>query len=76
MNRRNILSLSAIAALGLAMLPGAAVAQQKTIKEQLVGTWIVVSIVNTAKDGKKVDLWGANPKGTMMFDGSGHFAQS
>jgi hypothetical protein len=41
MNRRNIFSLSAISALGLAMLPGSADAQQKTLKEQIVGTWSV-----------------------------------
>jgi len=38
MNRRGILSLSAITAMGLALLPGNAVGQQKTLKEQLVGT--------------------------------------
>ena len=40
MNRRNVLSLSVATALGLALLPGSAVAQQKSLKEQLVGTWI------------------------------------
>jgi hypothetical protein len=46
MNRRNVLSLSAIAALGLAMLPGNVVAQTKSLKDQLVGTWIFVSSTN------------------------------
>jgi hypothetical protein len=36
MNRRNILSLFAITALGLAMLPGNALAQQKSLKDQLL----------------------------------------
>ena len=35
MNRRNIFGLSVIAALGLALLPGSALAQQKSLKEQL-----------------------------------------
>ena len=39
MNRRNILSITAITALGLALLPGSAVAQQKPLKDQLVGGW-------------------------------------
>src|ERR1700676_3652310 len=43
MNRRNILSLSAIAALGLSALPGNAVAQTKSLKDQLVGMWTLVS---------------------------------
>ena len=42
MNRRHIFSLSVIPALAL-MLPGAAMAQQKTLKEQLAGTWTAVS---------------------------------
>jgi hypothetical protein len=37
MNRRDIFGLSAIAALGLALLPGSAVSQQKSLKEQIVG---------------------------------------
>jgi len=43
MNRRCILSISAMTALGLALLPGSAVAQQKSLKETLVGTWTLVS---------------------------------
>jgi hypothetical protein len=39
MNRRSILGLSMMTALGLALLPGNAVSQQKSLKEQLVGTW-------------------------------------
>ena len=75
MNRRNILNLSGITALGFAMLPTGAIAQTKSIKEQIAGAWILVSNVNTAKDGKKSEPWGANPKGTLVFDGNGHFAQ-
>jgi hypothetical protein len=43
MNRRSILSISAMTVLALAVLPGSAVAQQKTLKDQLVGTWTLVS---------------------------------
>ncbi len=75
MNRRNIFTLSAITALGLALLPGAAVAQQKTLKEQLTGTWIVVSIDQTASDGKKEQLYGPNPKGIAVYDASGQYVQ-
>src|SRR3984893_16567938 len=38
MNRRNILTLSAIAAMGLTLLPSNIGAQQGTLKQQLVGT--------------------------------------
>jgi hypothetical protein len=74
MNRPNILTLSAITALGLALLPGSAISQQKTLKEQLVGTWTFVSSVNTRPDGSKFDAWGANPKGATIYDANGHYA--
>jgi Lipocalin-like domain len=74
MNRRSILSLAAMTALGIAFLPGSAVSQQKSLKEQLVGTWTFVSAVDVQKDGTKVDRWGANPKGILMFDGNGRYS--
>ena len=67
MNRRSILGLSAVAALGLAVLPGSAISQQKTLKEQLVGTWTLVSTDNTG-------AFGANPKGMLVFDGNGRYS--
>ena len=73
MNRRNILSLSAITALGFALLPGSAVGQQKSLKDQLVGTWTTVSWEQTNKDGSKFQRFGANPKGVNVFDANGRF---
>jgi len=74
MNRRCVFSLSAIAVLGLAMLPTSAISQQKTIKEQIVGTWTFVSSANVMPDGTRIDQWaGSNPKGIFMLDGNGHF---
>ena len=74
MDRRNVLSLSAITALGLALLPTSAVSQQKSLKEQLVGTWTFVSAIDVHKDGTRSDRWGPNPKGVLMFDGNGRYA--
>jgi hypothetical protein len=71
MNRRHILSLSMITAFGLALLPGNALAQQKSLKEQLVGTWTVVSWEQTLPDGSKLQRFGANPKGINVFDANG-----
>jgi hypothetical protein len=73
MNRRSILILPAIAALGLAVLPGSAIAQTKSLKDQLVGTWTVTSQVQARKDGSKVERFGANPKGIAIFDANGRF---
>lgn len=47
----NVLRLIAISALGLTLLPGSAVSEQKSLKEQLVGTWKIVSVDNTRPDG-------------------------
>ena len=72
MNRRHIFSLSVIPALAL-MLPGVATAQQKTLKEQLAGTWTAVSWEQVGKDGSKFERFGANPKGVNVFDANGRF---
>jgi hypothetical protein len=72
MNRRNIFTLSAITALGL--VSGSAVAQQGTLKQQLVGSWTLVSDETTVPNGRKQLPWGANPKGILIFDAGGRFA--
>ena len=43
MNRFGVLSLCAVTGLGLALLSGTAFGQQKTLQEQIVGSWIWVS---------------------------------
>jgi hypothetical protein len=72
MNRNNMLSLSAMMALGLALLPGNAMAQQKSLKEQLVGTWTLVSVTDVYQDGRKEKSWGPAVKGAVSFDGNGN----
>jgi hypothetical protein len=74
MNRRDIFGLSAIAALGLALLPGSAVSQQKSFKEQIVGL-DARSALDVKPDGTKSDRWGPNAKGIFIFDANGRFAQ-
>jgi hypothetical protein len=61
MNRRNMLRLSAISALGLALSAGNAVAQSA---EDLVGTWTPV----------KTDVYGPNPKGSLIFEANGRYS--
>ena len=58
---------------GMALFAGDAVGQQNTLKEQLVGTWSVVSLVNE-RNGKNTETFGPNPKGYFMFDSRGHFS--
>lgn len=73
MHRRHVLSLPVVAALGIALLPGSAVAQQKSLKDQLVGSWTLVSVINTSTDGKKTEPFGPNPKGAAVFGSDGRF---
>jgi hypothetical protein len=71
MNRRNILSLSVITALGLVLLPASTIAQQKTLKEQLVGSWMLVSCSGPSPGGAN---FCTNPNGIMILDASGQSA--
>jgi Lipocalin-like domain len=68
MNCRSVLSLSAITALALALLPSSGVAQQKSLKDQLVGTWTLASWEQVLPDGSKLQRYGTNPKGIAVFE--------
>jgi Lipocalin-like domain len=72
MNWRSTFTLSAFATVGLTLLPGSIVAQQGTLRQQLVGTWTIVSYETTLADGSMQQL--ANPKGILMFDAGGRYA--
>jgi hypothetical protein len=75
MNRRSILNLSAIAAVGLALLSGSSFAQQKSLKEQLVGTWMLVSFDSFYGSGTKVpNMEGSDLKGQLIFTDNGHMS--
>ena len=73
MNRRTTLALGvmALSCLGAALPAGNASAQQKTLKEQLVGTWTLVSGTEQRPDGTKVAPW---PEGRLMMDANGNMA--
>src|SRR5438552_12415269 len=48
-----------------------AVAQQKSLKEQLVGTWTFVSSNAKLPDGSP--LWGNNHKSLLIFTDNGYY---
>jgi hypothetical protein len=73
MNRCSVLGASAAMLFGLALVPGA-IAQQKTLKEQLVGAWTVVSCDSTSAKGAK-QPYCTNPNGTIILDASGRYVQ-
>ena len=74
MNRRIIVGMSAAATLGLVFQTELAVAQKKSLKEQLVGTWLVAAVDNIRPDGSRFQSLGPDPKGIMMFDANGWFS--
>ena len=73
MYKRSIFTLSAIAVLVLAFGPGSTVAQQKSLKEQLVGSWTYASADTVRPDGSRVPTWGSNPAGLWMFGSDGRY---
>jgi hypothetical protein len=75
MKRHNILNISTATLLGFAVLSANAAAQQKSLKEQLVGAWTIVSSEITDKNGTNKPDFGSNPKGVLIFDASGKYAQ-
>jgi hypothetical protein len=68
MHRRTIFNLSAITALGLALLPSNIVAQQGTLKQQLTGTWTLVSYTPNSNNRP-------NYKGILILESSGYYAE-
>jgi hypothetical protein len=75
MNRRTTLAITttALMCLAVGLSATASLAQQKSLKEQLVGTWTLVSSDQVRPDGSKLQQFGANPKGINVFDANGHF---
>jgi lipocalin-like protein len=75
MSRRATLAMTTTTLLCLAVgLSGSdSFAQQKSLKEQLIGTWTLVSSDQVLPDGSKVKQFGANPKGINVFDSNGRF---
>src|SRR6516162_5253494 len=73
MYRWNVVGISALV-VGLAVLPGGASAQQKSIKDQLVGTWTLLLDDNIKDDGSHVPAFGPNPEGTVIFTADGHYS--
>ena len=59
----------------LGMAGSGAVAQGKSMREQIVGTWTFVVAEITAADGKKSFPFGETPKGLLIFTADGHFSQ-
>src|SRR3954467_14662651 len=73
MNRRCALGLCAIALVTIPALLSSSVAQGKSLKDQLVGTWIYVSSTGKREDGSAVPRPSAQGAVTYTADGHFHF---
>jgi Lipocalin-like domain len=73
MTRLGKLAIFGITMLGSYVMIQGAVGQQRPLKEQLAGTWTLVSWEQTNADGSKLQQFGANPKGIAFFDAIGHY---
>ena len=73
MDRSRVLIISAVTMLWLAALPSSAISQQSSLKNQLIGTWALTSWEHVLPNGSKVQSYGTNPKGIVVFDAKGRF---
>ena len=60
------------AALGATLIATALPAAAQSLKDQVVGTWELVSLV-VHQGEKKVELFGPNPRGIQVMTADGHF---
>jgi hypothetical protein len=75
MNRRTALTLTTMALFGAALFAGDATAQQKPLKDQLIGVWTALSAETTGPNGAKQQFYGAPAKGILILDAGGTYAQ-
>jgi hypothetical protein len=68
-----IFAACTIAAFGLPMMSFDALGQKQSLKEQLVGTWTLLSWEQKKADGTKFERYGTSPKGIAFFDGGGRY---
>ena len=73
MNLRLIFAACTIAAFGSSMMTFDALGQKQSLKEQLVGTWTLLSWEQRKGDGTKVERYGTGPKGIAFFDAGGRY---
>src|SRR6202049_850609 len=73
MNRRATLAMTTALCLAVGLSASDSLAQQKSLKEQLVGTWTLVSSDQVRPDGSTLKQFGANPKGINVFDANDRF---
>ena len=72
--RRLVSFATIIVLLGVWLSSGReATGQQQSLKEQLLGTWILVAWEQLGADGSKFQKYGADPRGFHIFERNGRF---
>jgi hypothetical protein len=66
------MTITTLVFLGAGSLAGNALAQQKGLGKQLVGTWTFVSTTSQADGGGS--MWGDKPKGLLVFTDNGRYS--
>jgi len=59
--------------LGSDLMTQSATAQQRPLREQLAGTWTLISWEQSNADGSKLQQFGASPMGIAFFDAAGNY---
>jgi hypothetical protein len=73
---RRLVSFAAIMAvfgIGIGFVDRDATAQQQSLKEQLLGTWILAAWEQVRPDGSKFQKYGSDPRGFHIFERNGRF---
>ena len=70
MIRSMILCLCLIASVSFSR----AAAAEENIAKRIVGAWSLVAVTAERADGSKIEPFGTNPKGIIIFTDSGHFS--
>src|SRR5438105_3720100 len=73
MNSSRIFFTWTAAALALLLPMIGAMGQPQSLKEQLAGTWTLVSWELKKADGSKAQLYGTKPAGIAFFDTGGRY---
>ena len=73
MTRRCAVGICAIALVATTAFPNSSVAEEKSLKDQLIGTWMYVSSTGKRDDGSNVPRPSAQGAVTYTADGRFHF---
>ncbi|HET7184565.1 MAG TPA: lipocalin-like domain-containing protein [Terriglobales bacterium] len=72
--KKTILVVGLLAAVLMCVFAASAFGPKSASKQQLVGTWTLVSDDHLNPDGSRTGDYGANPAGILMFDDGGRYA--